>query len=291
VLSAHILGPSLYPGNYASVWFFKITVYYNFASGGQAAVTKWHHNSLTDDYADGKAQYKSGTWIDQLYDHWFRAYEAEQAFRCALTISERISIENVIDTLLKTCNGRIGWWDGKYRVSLDSEAAVAGTISDDPNDNPDLLILKDTLRVGRSESEIPNVGIGTFYDVQTWTRPEVKYLSAAIKAGTEQEKLLRQDAAVPSGGQLYRLLGTWVLRGARTWRASGSVHQKGMKYAPGDLLTMSCNLFTGTKTVLIDDMRDAPDGKFELSLVEWAAADFLEEPYIAQAVVATTTAT
>lgn len=258
----------------------------------QASNMKWHHNSLTNKYADGKSQKKNGSWADVNYDHWFRAYEAEQMFRCSLTISERMSIERVVEALLKTCNGRIGWWDGLYRVFLDSEATVAGTISDKPSDAPDLLIIGGTLRMGRAEAEIPNVAIGTWFDVQTWTRPEVKYLSAAVKTGTEQEKILRrEDVPLPSGGQLYRLLGTWVLRSARTWRASGGVSQKGIKYAPGDLLTMSCSLFAGTKTVLIDDMRDAPGGTFELSLVEWAASDFLQEPYLAQAVVPTTTTT
>jgi hypothetical protein len=258
----------------------------------QASNMKWHHNSLTDGYADGKAQYKSGTWIDQLYDHWFRAYEVEQMFRCALTISERMAIEQVATLLLRTCNGRIGWWDGKYRVSLDGEATVAGTISDKASDSPDLLIAGGTLKMGRSEAEVANLGIGTFYDVQTWTRPEVRYAAAEVKAGTAQEKILQQNqVAVPSGGQLYRLLGTWLKCGEHTWRCSCIVGQKGIRFAPGDLLTLSCSLFTGTKTVLIDDMRDAADGRFELSLREWAAADYLEEPYLAQAVVATTTTT
>jgi hypothetical protein len=177
-------------------------------------------------------------------------------------------------------------------VFLDGEAAIAGTISDKASDAPDLLIVGGTLRMGRSEAEVANLGIGTFYDVQTWTRPEVQYAAAEIKSGAAQEKILRQDQlAVPSGGQVYRLLGTWIKRGERTWRVSCTVAQKGIKFAPGDVLTMSCSLFTGTKTVLIDDMRDAPGGTFELSLVEWAASDFLEEPYIAQAVVPTTTTT
>jgi hypothetical protein len=258
----------------------------------QASNMKWHHNSLTNEYADGKSQYKNVTWIDVNYDHWFRAYEAEQMFRCLLTISERTSIEQVAALLLRTCNGRIGWWDGKYRVSLDGEATVTGTISDKASDAPDLLIVGGTLRMGRSEAEIANLGIGTFYDVQTWTRPEVRYASAELKAGTVQEKVLRQDQlAVPSGGQVYRLLGTWIECGERTWRASCVVAQKGIRFAPGDLLTMSCSQFAGSKTVLIDDMRDAPDGRFELSLREWAAADYLEESYLAQAIVATTTTT
>ena len=260
-------------------------------TGWQAANMKWHHNSLTNEYADGKSQKKNGSWADVNYDHWLRAYEAEQMFRCSLTINERMPIEQVAQTLLRTCNGRLGWWDGKYRVFLDGEAAVAGTISDKASDSPDLLIAGGSLKMGRSEAEVANVGVGTFFDVQTWTRPEVKYQSDAVKAGTAQEKILRQDAAVPSGGQLYRLLGTWIKRGERTWRCSGTVAQKGIRFAPGDLLTMSCSLFAGTKTVIIDDMRDAPGGTFELSLLEWAAADFLEEPYIAQAVVATTTTT
>ncbi len=291
VLSAHVLGYSLYPGNGCLVWFYKITVYYTLAGSGQAAITKWHHNSLTDGYADGKAQYKSGTWIDQLYDHWFRAYEAETRFRCALTVSERTPIEQIAETLLRTCNGRIGWWDGKYHVSLDSEAVIAGTLSDKASDDPDLLIVGNSLKVGRSEAEVANVGVGTYFDVQTWTKPEARYSAGEVLDGSAQEKILRQDAAVPSGGQLYRLLGTWIKRCARTWRASCVVAQKGIRFAPGDVLTLSCSLFTGTKTVIIDDMRDAPGGTFELSLLEWAASDFLEEPYIAQAVVATTTTT
>ena len=267
------------------------TLYFVILNTGWAVNMQWHHNSLTNAYPDGKAQYYGGSWIDINYDHWFRAYEAEQTFRCALTVSERTPIEQVAETILRTCNGRIGWWDGLYRVFLDGEATVAGTISDKASDAPDLLIVGGTLKVGRSEGEVANVGVGSFYDVQTWTRPEVKYQADAVKAGTEQEKILRQDAAVPSGGQLYRLLGTQVKRGARTWRGSCAVAQKGIRFAPGDLLTMSCSLFAGTKTVIIDDMRDAAGGTFELSLLEWAASDFVEEPYVAQAVVATTTTT
>ena len=206
------------------------------------------------------------TWIDQLYDHWFRAYEAETRFRCALTVSERTPRSPSARDATVPLELLDRWWDGKYDVSLDSEAAIAGTLSDKASDDPDLLIVGNSLKVGRSEAEVATVGVGTYFDVQTWTKPEARYSAGEVLDGSAQEKILRQDAAVPSGLQLYRLLGTWIKRCARTWRASCVVAQKGIRFAPGDVLTLSCSLFTGTKTVIIDDMRDAPGGTFELSL-------------------------
>jgi hypothetical protein len=292
VLSADVAGPSLYPGNVANVSRMRITVYYTTPGGGPASNMKWHHNSLTDGYADGKAQYKSGTWVDQLYDHWFRASVAEQKYRCALTVLDRQSFEQLAQTILQTCHGRLSWWDGLWRVTLDELAASTGTISDDPADTPDIPIIAGSLVCSHDDRERPNTGVGTYLAVDDWTRKEVRYEDAVIQAGTEQPKELRQDgAAVPSGGQMFRLLSTWVRRARRTWRASCRVPQHGLTKAPGDLLTLLSRLFTGTKTVLIEDITDAPDGSFTFSLVEYAAADFSILPYIAQPIVPTTTTT
>ena len=290
VLSAMVEGPSLYPGNYANVNWIEITIYFNTAGGGQAANMKWHHNSLTNNYADGKAQYYNGSWLDINYDHWFLACRAEHKYRCALSITDRQPIESVAQTILRTCNGRLGWWDGKWRATLDELGVTVGTLSDKPEDNPDFLILAGSLTCGTDEADLPNLAAGTYYDVEDWMRKTVQYHHGTYEQGLEQPKELRAEGApVPSGGQLYRLLMTWILRARRGWKGACKLDQSGIELSPGDVLILGSRLFTGTRAVMIDDVQDSQDGTFSLSFSAWSVDDFDPVPYMAQSVIPTTT--
>ena len=253
---------------------------------------KWSLNSLTNTYADGKAQAKiTGTWTDVNYDHWFKVARAEKAYRCSLVLYDRQPVEATAKTILQTCHGRLGWWDGLYRITLDCDTAGGLVISDLQSPTPDVPLVQDSLSCGRSDSEVPNTATGEYYDTETWTRLPIKVETSAMQQGLEQPRVLDVGfVAVPSGGQLYRLLATWLARAGRTWRASCTTMQHGMRLAPGDTAILTSKLWTGTKTVLVDDISDGPGGTFDLALVEYAAGDFSAAPYVPQADVPTITA-
>jgi len=274
-------------GNY----FTAGATYYLVFPAASNTTYKWHLNSLTNLYANGKAQAKiTGVWTDVNYDHYFQVARFERTYEAMLTVLDRQLLESIAATLLRTCHGRFVWYDGKYRVSLDGSAANAGTASDDPADSPSVPILEGSLVCSHDDSEIPNVAVGTYYDVDDWTRKEVKYQHSTILNGSEQPKELRVSIATPAGGQLYRLLVTWLKRARRTWRASCRVAQHGLVIAAGDYLILLSRLFTGTKTVLVNAIEDNADGTFTLSLVEYDSTDFVLTPYVPQAIIATTTA-
>ena len=251
----------------------------------------WHRNSLTDAYVNGGASYWNGSaWVASNYDYWFKLYTIEQQSRCSIVVSERQPIEQVATQILQTCHGRLTWWDGLYRVTLDSQASGSLVLSDLQSPVPDIPILQGSLIVQRSDSEVPNELTGTYFDTELWQRLPVKVDSLAVQQGTEQPRVLDASfVAVPSGGQLYRLLNTWLARAGRTWRAQCSVPQHGLRLAPGDTVILTSRLFSGAKTCLVDDISDEPGGTFRLSLVEYSSADFSAAAYIPQAEVSTTT--
>ena len=251
----------------------------------------WHRNSLTDAYADGGASYWNGSaWVASNYDYWFKLYTIEQQARCSIVVSERQPVEQVATQILQTCHGRLTWWDGLYRVTLDSLASGSLLLSDLQSPVPDIPILEGSLVVQRSDSEVPNELIGSYFDTEKWQRLPVKVDSLAVQQGTEQPRVLDASfVAVPSGGQLYRLLNTWLARASRTWRAQCDVPQHGLRLAPGDTVRLTSRLFSVTKACLVDDISDGPGGTFRLSLVEYSSADFSTAAYLPQAEISTTT--
>ena len=214
----------------------------------------------------------------------------EKQFRVSIVVAQRQPIESVAKSILQVCNGRTGRWDGKHRITLDGSAAGSLVVSDLQSPVPDIPILQDTLSCGRNDSEVPNTTQGQYLDTTTWTQLPVKVETLAVQQGLEQPRILDVGfVAVPSGGQLYRLLATWLARAGRTWRASCSVPQHGMRLTPGSTVAVTSRLFTGKKTVLVDDLSDAPGGTFSLALVEYDVADFSTASYTPQANVPTTT--
>ncbi len=291
------LAYAIYLGNGThgvSAWFLNTeftpgaTYYLVFPASADLA---WRLNTTTNAYAGGGAQAKiAGTWTAVNYDHYFVVSRAECQYRCSLVISQRQPVEDAAKLILQTCNGRLGWWDGKYRITLDGSATGSLVISDLQSPVPDVPLLQDSLSCGRSDAEIPNTAKGEYLDTETWTRLPVKVETPAMQAGSEQPRVLDVGfVAVPSGGQLYRLLTTWLARCARTWRASAKTMQHGMRLAPGDTATLTSKLWTGSKTVLADAISDGADGTFDVALVEYDAADFSAAPYVPQAAIATVT--
>jgi hypothetical protein len=291
-----------YPGNgthLVSAWFLTAqfipgaTYYLHFPATNTDLA--WRLNTLTDAYAGGKAQAKiGGMWTDVSYDHYFVVSKAECKYRVSLVINDRQPLETVARTILQTCHGRMGWWDGKYRLTLDDLTGYSlGSliISDLQSPAPDVPLLQDSLSCGRSDTEIPNTATGEYLDTDSWTRLPVKVETPAMQAGSEQPRVLNVGfVAVPSGGQLFRLLTTWLARAGRTWRASARTMQHGLRLAPGDTAVLTSKLWTGNKTVLVDAISDAPGGTFDVALVEYAAADFSAAAYTPQPNVATTSA-
>ena len=252
----------------------------------------WHRNSLTDAYANGQAQvWSGGAWVSSNYDFWFQAFTIEQKARCEYIVSERQPIEDIAKVLLQVCNGRLGMWDGLYRVALDGLAANTGTLSDLQSPTPDIPIVQDTFAGSRADGNVPNTAIATYLDVEDWQRKEVKIETLAVQQGLQQPRELRIPGlvAVPSGGQLFRLLQTWLKRGQRTWLGSCQIPQHGLKLAPADLRTLTSRLFSGSKVVLVDGITDGPGGNFNLSLLEYDPSDFSISPYVPQTIIVTTT--
>jgi hypothetical protein len=256
----------------------------------QNASVKWYLNSTTNNYTDGSAYYLSGSWAGQIYDHWFRTAVAEKMFRLELTITQRQPIEQAVTPILQVCNGRWGYWDGLYRVSLDHLAAGSLVISDQESVAPDILATQGTMQCTRSTPEVPNLAIGDYLDTVTWDRVEVSVPWLTVTEGIDQPRELRMSVlAVPSGDQMYRLLSTWLARGRRTWHATCSVPQHGIRLHPGMLVQLKSRLFTSTKTMLVDTVSDNSHGTFDLALIEWNAADFCTAAYVPQTVVNTVT--
>jgi hypothetical protein len=258
------------------------------------ASVQWYANTLSG----GLALPTSADTIDS-YNHetlvtgnmWYQTAVAEKSYRLELIVTQRQPIEQVVTPILQVCNGRWGVWDGLYRVSIDDNAAAPTiTISDQESDSPDILITQDTLQCTRSTPDVPNVAIGDFIDTMTWDREEVSVAWLTVTEGLDQFRELRFSClAVPSGDQMYRLLSTWLARGRRTWKAACSVPQHGIRLRPGDLVFLKSRLFTSTKTVMVDTVKDNTAGTFDLTLIEYNAADFCTVAYVPQTVVTTVT--
>jgi hypothetical protein len=164
-------------------------------------------------------------------------------------------------------------------------------MSDRESDYPDIPILADTLVCGTNEGDQPNFTAATYLDVEDWKRKTVRYTDPLYELGTQQSKELRNDGApVPAAGNLYRLLATWLRRAVRSWRGSCRATQHGFVLAPGDLFLLKSMLFSSSRVVMVEDIQDEKDGTLTISFCEWSADDFVAVPYLAQAIVATTTA-
>jgi hypothetical protein len=251
-----------------------------------ATKIKWKLNSLTNAYAGGHAEYLDGTWQDENYDHWFRVSFAEKKYRCSALVDGRQPWQSALEEILRTFHGRVGWWDGQYHLTSDWAGSSIGTLSD--KEGADIPMLRGSFRVSRSEEEAPNVCIVTYVDSEDWTEKEVRYETAALAAGTEQARELRIRAlSVPSGGQAYRLAKTWLTRARRTWRANCSIAQEGLDAALCDQATLDTALYAATRTVLINSITDGPDGRFDIELLEYAAADFGTDAHVPEAPVDT----
>jgi hypothetical protein len=254
------------------------------------ASVQWYLNSATNSYTDGSAQYLSGSWAGQAYDHWFQVAIAEKTFRLETTIIQRQPIESAVTPIMQICNGRWGMWDGKYHVTLDSLAAGSLLISDQESDGPDIPIVKGSLQCTRSSPEVPNVAISDYLDTISWNQQEIKVQWATVSAGTDQPRELRMSCLpAPSGDQIFRLLSTWLARGRRTWHATCQVPQHGIRLHPGMLVLLKSRLFTSTKTMIVDSVTDNARGTFNLSLVEYNILDFCVSAYVPQTVVTTIT--
>ena len=268
------------------------STYYLVLPAAASANIKWRLNSLTNGYADGQAQAKiTGVWTNVNYDHVIKVARAEKKYRISMVVSERQPIEQLAQQILQTCGGRLAWWDGLYRVTLDGTASGSLVISDLQSPAPDIPIIGGSLVVQRSDAEVPNEATGTYLDTETWKRLPVKVDSFAMQQGLEQPRVLDVGfVGVPSGGQLYRLLTTWLTRAARTLRAQCDIPQHGLRLAPGDTVQLTSCLFAGAKTMIVDDISDAPGGTFRVSLLEYSATDFSTAPYVPQTALSTITA-
>ena len=269
------------------------------------AGAQWYMNEATDDYdtqgglyGPGNAIYMSvpagpgysATWTAANYQMWFRTAVAEKMFRLELTITQRQPIEQVVTPILQICNGRWGWWDGLYRVSLDHMASGSLLLSDQEFDNPDIPIVQDTLQCTRSSPDTPNVAIGDYYDTTTWDKREVWVPWLSVIEGLAQFRELRfSSMAVPSGDQAFRLLTTWLNRGQRTWHAQCSVPQHGIRLHPGMLVQLKSRMFSSTKTMIVDTVDDNSAGTFDITMLEYNAADFCMAGYASQGVIDTAT--
>ncbi len=80
----------------------------------------------------------------------------EDQYRVSIVIADRQPVEDVAKAILQTCNGRLGRWDGQYRMTLDGSAAGSLVLSDLQSPAPDIPILRDSLSCGRSDAEVPN---------------------------------------------------------------------------------------------------------------------------------------
>jgi len=251
---------------------------------------KWYMNTLTNVYPGGNAMVRTPAWVGVNYDYWFRTAVAEKMFRLEYTVAQRQPIEQVVTPILQVCNGRWGLWDGLYRVSLDHLAAGSLLLSDQESDNPDILLVQDTMQGTRSSPEIPNCAIAEFIDTVTWDRAEVKVLWDTVQEGLDQLRELRFSCLpFPSGDQAWRLLSTWLARGRRTWHAACSTAQHGIRLHPGMLVQLKSRLFSTTKTMIVDTVTDNAHGTFDLSLFEYSVDDFVLAAYVPQTVVTTIT--
>ncbi|HNV10659.1 MAG TPA: phage tail protein [Propionibacteriaceae bacterium] len=263
------------------------TYYLVLPKTGDGAYYYWKLNTATNAYAGGKAQLKSGSWVDVSYDHWFKVAYAERPYRASLIIDQRQPVENVISDLLRVFHGRLAWYDDAWHILADWAGSSIGTISD--RDNADIPICAGSLRVERRDAAVPNTCIVTYRDTEDWTEREVRYDAAGVLDGTEQPRELRIRAlTVPSGGQAYRLAKTWLTRARRTWTASCRVPQDGIEAALCDRVTLDTMLYSAPVTCLVNGITDGPDGTFDLDLVPYVAGDFATDAYLPESPVDTT---
>jgi hypothetical protein len=197
----------------------------------------------------------------------------------SLVVASRSTIDQsdrVIQAILAHIHGRI-YWDGAWRLRLDSAASSVGTVSF----SGPIRLLEDP-QIEASIAETPNRVRASYVDPSDWQERQVLVETAAAATGEEAPRDVDLGRTLCTSYQdTVRLCKTALARARAASRAITLMCDGTARDAtPGTRITLQ-HAVTGSVELLVTDQIIYPDGRYELQCVPWSSSDWDSGTYTA----------